>query len=474
MKKTLFLFGLIVTGSLAGVRFDATGAKAAENVMPANYINISASETHVIWVPHIYRDYTYDADEKYQIVFFDTNSKYEIASIEYINYTMKASDREHRSDGQVNAGVNTLLEYRTDRQWTPLPIGNPLYFIKEYDYQNGSYVTTFDDDVAGDTVLYAYYRDVYRLNMPQLGKIDILKQTEQKLGSISSSLGRKLLFQYPTDKNGYDSVDSYLNLIRKNYEYYLIIPLSDETIKLDYISIKAYDIHGNVISNEIDGITPVPNEPEKYTFNVTKAEGEITQAGTAIHFPGTNRFKLTGLTLSGVIKEVSDPSVYSDVYVYAGNLIGKTTLVGVVDSINKAWKLTQGPKTITNYLFNGLNNSLLIDIPENVSSAVITIEYFKDVTVTHTGEDQPFLYNLLDKNGNYGIRGGNGELDPNLGKNWFEKWLSSLGINLGLGTGELGGVLSIALIAIGAILLIIVLIKFGGGGTKVKIINPRN
>jgi len=471
MNKTLTLLAIVLTGALGSINNKLMPASAEGTNMPANYINISASETHVIWVPHVYRDYANDSDEKYQIVFFDSNSKYEIASIEYINYTMKASDKDHRADGQVNANVNSPMEYRLSRQWTPIPLTKPLYQTKEYDYQNGSYVKTHEEEVVGPEPLFAYYRDIYTLNMPQLGKVEVLKQTEQKLGSLATGLGRKMLFQYPTDKQGYESVDAYFNLIRKNYEYFLIIPLADETIKLDYISIKAYDINGNVISNEIDEITPDPIETETYSFNVTKSMGQITQAGTAIHFPGTNRFKLTGLTLSGVVKEMSDPSIDSDVYVYAGNIIGKTTLAGVVDSINKAWKLTAGAKTEINYLFNGLNNSLLVDIPENVTSAVITIQYFKDVTVTHTGEDQPFLYNLLDKDGNYGIRGGNGQLDPNIGNNWFKNWLNGLGFNIGsLNTGDL---LSYALITAGALFLLVIIIKSISGRTTVKIVNPR-
>lgn len=468
--KTLKLLALLVIGIMGSTSSNLM-AVSADTTMPANYINISASETHVIWVPHVYRDYKNDANEMYQIVFFDSNSSYEIASIEYINYTMKASDKDHRSDGQVNEGVNTPLEYRMNRQWTPIPVTKPLQMVKEFNYNDGAYTLVKDEEVVGDTPLFAYYRDLITLNMPQLGKVEVLKQTEQKLGSLESDLGRKLLFQFPTDKQGYESVDAYFNLIRKNYEYYLIIPLSDETIKLDYISIKAYDINGNVISNEINDITPVPGEQETYSFNVTKAMGEITQAGTAIHFPGTNRFRLTALSLSGVIKEVNDPLIESDVYVYAGNLIGKTTLEGVLDSINKAWKLTVGSETATSYLFNGLNNSLLIDIPENVTSAVITIKYFKDVTVSHTGEDQPFLYNLLDKDGNYGIRGGNGEQDPNLGKNWLERWLSGLGF--GIDSLDSGKLISYAMIALGAVLIIVVFVKFSGS-PKVKIYNHRD
>ena len=78
------------------------------------------------------------------------------------------------------------------------------------------------------------------------------------------------------------------------------------------------------------------------------------------------------------------------------------------------------------YLFNGDNNSALIDIPASITDVKVRVTFGKHDENSSSGM-LPFGMNLLDNNGNYGIKGATPPVyPPDSGNKSFWDWLKGL------------------------------------------------
>lgn len=382
-----------------------TQTKAESDIVdPSNYILISPEDTSTAWLSSVH--YTADGDAKkknvrYPLVLFNANPKHEIAEIRRINYRV-VDQNGYVYDDTVTTSESIKSTFYYDRYVAILPSRIP-YKVIQNTWNGSNFTSSTEEHVEW---AFAWYRRHVSYTYPEMGKTSFLSGTlSNAMGELNADLVTRLFFEHKTSKTGYKNFQA-LNVDKgnQNHKYYLVLPLPTvSNVTVHYISIEAYDIHGNLITDHVD-VTPDPTKPEDenaLTFNFAKVDGVLT-THSAVYFPGSNKFKLTGFQMT----EYADNNENKDydIWLYAGDLIGKK-IQDLGDYVSQQWKIDSAIKKTVAYEFFGKNNSLLIDIPEQVTDVNVTV-YFERLNVIE-GEElrNPFGMNLTDNNGDYGIQG---------------------------------------------------------------------
>ncbi len=388
----------------------------------ANYLRLEGQYTDVAWISGISRERANDDQVRYPIVFFNTNPAWQIQSIEHINFEAKLDGRTQSDFGTVSYNEPFQVNLRQNRQ---LHVGVPSlekkYLVQNnYDLDSNHFVTvrneTFFEDVSG----WFYYREHYNFSINELGKTQMLKDMFNMAGELKPNLNEYLLWRYKTSSTAWSYYQDMTRDFGSNYEYFLILPFETTTnATITYLSLMATDIYGNTITDDAQVYETGENS---WAFEIKKVAGNLI-THSAFYFPGSNRYRMTGV----LMEDYADESETKDyqVRLYAGNLIGKTAIDAIRESISYSTQLIPDEEKLLSYLFNGDNNSILVDIPDEITDVTVTIRYVKENTELEPIAD-PFGLNLLDNNGNYGIAG---ELpledDPATGWNLWD-WLKSI------------------------------------------------
>lgn len=426
MKKTLIFLALFSTMLGNGfLKKQPIIAKAEEaTVDPDNYLLIGAGQTDQAWITKENSERARDTQVRNPIIFFNANPKKEIVEIKRINYRI-INEKGKVIDGSVSYDKNFSATFRHMRVvpiWSLPGPGAITWTHNYYEYKNGAFNTL--ESETGVVKEYAYYASHNTFSFPEMGTTRFISNTlSQFLGEKNEKFPTRLLWEFKTSSTGYKNYEAFnVDKGRPNYKYYLILPLDTVTnVTVEYLSIEAYDADGNLITDKVEVTEdPTPgSQAEKFSFK--KVEGKLVTA-PAVYFPGSNKFKLVGIQRLNYIDNNEEKDF--KVYVFAGDLVGKK-VVDLQDGISKEWVLDNSNKRTISYEFFGKNNSLMIDIPTEVTDVTIDIYFERMNTVDGEELRNPFALNLTDMNGDYGIKG---ELpledDPSKNDPWA--WLKKL------------------------------------------------
>lgn len=460
--------------------------KAEEITQPAKYLKLKGEETAQAWMSKDIGTVFNKGIRKFNhIVFFNSNEDVNITSIEHIKYEVRVT----RPDGTVElleandkqmVSSNEVYHMRIkdNRQYIPLWVQREY---KYYDYRQfqdeGAFVKTGEGTASIPSNYRMYYFEHYHYKFPQLGKTSNIKKLYDIAAQAKAGTKEYLIHEYHDKTKGfsdYTALKTYLGKQHNDineYEYYLILPIESSIgLEVNYLSVKAFTADGTVITDDANVepetdietgepiVEPETNKPY-YNIPVIKTNGQMETA-SAFYFPGNSRYRLTGVKLNSY--NDNDPDKDYDIKLYAGDLIGKTTLKDVADSVTKVTTLEYKDEfTELDYLFTGTANCILIDTPAEVVDFKATIRFVKE---DDTNVIMPFALNLMDDNGTYGISGAlQPDNDPNPPTLWG--WISdTFGFTAGSGGikeffKDLGNVFKLALIAVLTIFLIIGLVK---------------
>lgn len=455
MKKK---FILLTIG--AGLLFSPLGSKNAvakasnETPYAANYLRVGSGETNQIWkhvnnmedggspqIQAIATENGYELSEvtKEPIIFFNVNPSWNIVEIHdiYVRVTdTNGNEVDYLTIGDIenNDGIFEWFAYKEFGQELGIEkevltkISEDQYSyatylegnkgkdykareIDRFTYKNGAFLNT-------KVNIKTYYPDAIQYLLPRIGRTQVIYDWYQSMGEHtkhSASLLDSSLFRYKTTNinEGFTAANDALNSgpIR-NPGWYLILPLSKTShLNIDYLAVEATDVNGKRISPVID---LRQNGDNTYSFDVIKQDGEWETANAA-YFPGNNAYYASKFELKSY-ELVEDIDENKPVVVSLGNLINK-------DSIEENNLKQNNPLYLNNvkkvrYEFSGDANCLIVLIPEEVKTALVTITFARGIGYNTKIQD-PFYINLLDKDGNYGIRGDLPlENDPNAQSFW--------------------------------------------------------
>lgn len=461
MRKKINMVLIVIVSAFGLIKTKAPiSAKAAGDKIPdaGNYLRLSGDDTDQCWITkEIGTSKGHGVVKFNHIVFFNSNPAWNIESIQHINYEIKRSDKTQPASGQVDNSRGYKLLIKDERKIYPLGTGNNRYFYDVYDYKKNNDSSSFNKVNEERLVIpnrtYAWYVKHYNFVFPEMGKTKNIRDLYQITAQVKPGLQNYLLYLYQND-NSFKTYYSIFSEFGSNYEYYLILPIESSIgVTVNYLSLTATDINGNVITDDA-GVGDAEIDPETgdsfYTISVIKTNSQMETA-TAFYFPGSNRYKLTGVKLNSY--NDNDEEKDYDIMFYAGNVIGKKTLKDIADSVTYITTLKRnGTYTLLNYTFNGDNNCVLLDIPNKVVDMKATIRFEK------LNEDQgevlmPFALNLLDENGNYGIEGALAADNKPRTLSKFWQWLKDL-FNFGGERSPLQIFRQFMLIALSVVLLI--------------------
>jgi hypothetical protein len=443
-------------------------------VEPSNYLNLGAADTDAAWITKQNPERPKDSPQvRNPIIFFNANPKYQIDHIKHINYRVKDVEKNKAYHGTVSYDETFTSIFYTERRWLPSPVPSrwPITTIK-YEYHDNSFVKTSEVDSISDAAYAAYTKNIH-VSYPEMGKTSVeIKALFSLLGQIDENIPKRVLWEHKTSKEGYKNYNAFnVDKGSPNFKYYLILPLeSTNGVVVDYLSLEAYDVNGNLITDVIDieqddNFDPNPNDPNStplqdvYKFLFIKEEGKL-KTSPAVYFPGSNKFKLVGIEIS--VYQKKDDKNYP-VYLFAGDLVGKKTM-DLKDGVSKEWKFVGLEKRYTTYEFQGTNNSLLIDIPIEVTDITYII-YYQKINIVEGENLTPFAFNLTDNEGNFGVRGETPlDDDPNKRKSFWEwfKDLFSFDKDVGIfgSLKNILGTLLISLIVLAVFVLVVRLIRY--------------
>lgn len=344
-----------------------------------------------------------------EVSFYEYNQEYELVEQHPYSYYRKVepdkNDLELRTLTKISYDDYTISTYLEGTK----QLNKSTYSISRFKYQNGTFV-------KGVYKWETKYPDMIQYVLPRLGTTNIIRTFYQHMGQqkYGQSMINSSFFPYLTTPidDGYLTAEEAMNSSAvTNPEYYLILPLAMTSgFKIDYLGIEATDINGNKISPVIDFI----NEADKISFNIEYLNGEWVTPN-AVYFPGRNAYTATSFRLENY-QIVADSTEETTVITALGNLINRDS---IEENNLKQTNLLYPDKTIeVLYQFNGDNNCLIVEIAKNVLSAKVVISFVKSSGYTEAIQ-APFYINLIDENGNYGIRGGLPvEVDPNHKTTW--------------------------------------------------------
>lgn len=471
MKKTILTTLLLGSLIFLAPKERLTATSAASDKLPdaGNYLRLEGQYTDPAWISNdLGTVYNQGVRKFNHIVFFNSNPAWNISSIQSINYEVKEDAKTQPTTGQVSNSNFYHMSVKANRKFTGGDTGYTNFFY-EKESDAGSFQKTNEVKNVTDTMPLFYYLNHYYFKFPEMGKTQNIKDLFQTAGDARLDLNKYLIHQYKNLRTGFETYNAMIKEFGSNYEYYLILPIETaEKVTVNYLSLTATDINGNIITDDA-GIGDGTVDPESgetfYTFPVTKTNGTM-RTSTAFYFPGSNRYKLTGVKMTGYKDNNTEKDF--DVMFYAGNLIGKNTLKDVVDSVVYIATLENKSTYLNlNYTFNGDNNCILIDFPAEVSDASVTVRFI-ELNTDQGGVLKPFALNLLDNNGNYGIKG---ELALDKSPNAFRSLLDYLKnlFNFGGNKTILEIVGQLVTIAFGIVILVLIikLISFVISVTKV-------
>jgi hypothetical protein len=433
MKKIIKLSAFVCIASLMGINVllkPAVGVNALTgDIIPdaANYLRLSEEEAPGVWIQN-----DENTGERQPIIFFNTNPSWNIVDIESIKYQFRGPEMLQPVTGEVNKDVDYSFVARRDRKWWIGSIvqtfnveWNYYEYERDSDYFNSTGPTTVEEMAPWGS---SPARKKYRFTIPEMGKTGIVRKLFNLGNEIDyRDINQSILYQYKNSADGYAAYQDLINYYSSSFEYYLILPLTTTSqVSIDYLALNAIDVNGNHITSESNNYE---NNDGSFGFNVIKTNNSLT-TNSAFFFPGSNQYRLTGVVMTNY-SDNDDTKDYS-VVLYAGNLVHQKEIIDT-DVLSFSTTIPIENEKLISYLFNGDNNSILIDIPNEVINCNISIRYEKTDEFIE-GTMDPFGMNLLDNNGYYGIAGSlPEETDPN-DTNWWNKflgWLSNAtGISL--------------------------------------------
>ncbi len=512
--KLLFLTLIAATIAPRALTSAPLGAKASDNPFNQYYLRIAADETSEAWVQQTslvsssfenqVRDFfgLGNSNLKSPVIFFNLNPASNIRTLNKVYFELKDGvtgkqilfiDYEQSRENYLNrtddkpfedylvyenrnyVGTDTLhtLHHYENRYTNMLPfVMDTSISIEEYSYNNDSQNFYLSQERQEPYRIIGYesiWKDRVNYKLPALGEKSILSKYYNLIGQHphSASLLDSSFYEYGNTSvnNGYTSFQGTTSssLTSKwgndDFTHYLILPLSTTTnVEVNYLAIEGYDADGNLISPEIQFET----DSVGTYFEFEKLNNEWTTPNAA-YFPGNNRYTVTNVLLS---EYHNTSSTFNPVVFSLGNLVGNTEMIEL-DDLTRTEVLVPGQLVNLAYTFAGDANCVVVDVPNSVDVAKVKVYFMENETGVTTID--PFYIILLDENGNYGVAG-KLPLDNDPTGNWFTRWLSNLGFNLDFGVTDL---LTYALIAAGALLIVVILVKVGGA-PKVKIYNHRD
>ncbi len=466
-KKNVYLAfmatSIVALSGLTGGRY--LPAKAATgDIIPdaANYLRLEADDTGEAWIQA-----DENTGEKQPIIFFNTNSAWQIASIQKIYYQVSSPDLVQPSTGVLQSTNNYSFLARRDRQF--LLWGGCYVDWFFYDWNGTSFaasqilnVETYPKTPSSPA------RTQYQFTIPEMGKTTIITSLFNLAGEEKEGLNESIVYQYKTSSKGYDAYTSFTSAVGSNFEYYLILPLTTTSqVTVDYLALEATDAEGHKIT--ADSNIQV-NTDGTYGFHIIKTAGTL-ETNSAFFFPGSNKYRLIGTEMSGVeLSNDADPEKTYNVVLYVGNLVGQTQIDA--DTLTYSTVIPTDSEKVISYLFNGDNNSILVDIPAEITDCDIYIHYSDEMPGSENAIE-PFGMNLIDNNGNYGIQGALPDDNAPTTSIWASlmSWISGkLGISPSSIVSTLKGVAVAVGVVVGLVLIVQLISLLSKGGAIISAI----
>lgn len=421
----------------------------------ANYLRLGPDEAKPLWIQA-----DENLGERHPIIFFNTNSAWQIKQINKIYYQVDSPDWTMPISSSINHTVDYSFNVRRARQWYiglgPTLSGQSGIFVdwQYYDWNGNSFDTSSDTKFIQPDLFTSPARRQYEFTIPELGKTTTLTSLYSLTGEIEedTDLNKSLIYRYKNSSSGFENYEDVESFFESRFEYYLILPLTTTTqVTIDYLALEAVDIYGNVISADSNIYEKTDGT---FGFDIKKVSGTLT-TNSAFFFPGSNKYKLVGITLENYADNDSEKDY--DVILYAGNLIGQKEIIDT-DVLTFSTVIPRNTEKQLSYLFNGDNNSILVDIPSEVTNATIKVHY-ADLHPEDSDTLEPFGMNLIDNNGNYGIRGALPEENEPTQSLW-DKFINWLAGKLNINVGNLQTTIKWTLIGVGSLLAIAILSAF--------------